>query len=322
MRLNLSILPICEGYGRVVDMEYGNPGTPGDHRSAKPTVLQLGNWRHPKTKNMLVGGINLGYLSDIKKLVLRRYLPDILASKNLKGRYWAGRLDVPNRLRKLGKKESANELAEIFAFYYRTYNKAHVNTISTKTLRFMSPSELKALGDTENVDALKDKANEITAIRKEIEAIRDAGGDASDLEKKLGVALGELPVKARKKLEKPPEPPPPVSPRMGAEPKAPEAEPETVKDRAQDAVDSNVARDNIAQLDPDDKEALASVEPTKDDAEPEEDEKPEITKPEEEPEIEMSSTDYEEDEDEGVKPKEEEEPEIEMSSTDYEEDEE
>jgi hypothetical protein len=160
------------------------------------------------------------------------------------------------------------------------------------------------LGDKEDTDiyyTLQDKANEIAAIRKEIEAINDAGGDTSDLEKKLEVALGK----------------------MGGEPKkAPEAEPDTVKDRAQDAVDSNVARDNIAQLDPDDKEALASVEPTKDDAEPEEDEKPEITKPEEEPEIEMSSTEYEEDEDEGVKPKEEEEPEIEMSSTDYEEDEE
>ena len=315
MKLNLSIFPISEGYGRVLDLKYAHPDDEGNPNRTRPTVLQLGKWRHPKTKNMLVGGFNLKYLNDEQKLVLRRYLPDILVSKNLKSRYWAGRRDVPNRLIDLHKNESATILSNLFKNWYRTYNQnsESYKEISTKTFRHMSPSELKALGGREDADeaqelkkladeikamqtagkkrglgakidkynkiqasieqkGLKTKVADITAMRDKIDTIKAAGGDTRDLENQVGIALGELPLKPRKKLEKKLDavlgPPEPAVSRMEPEPVPEEPKTKTVQDRAQDAVDSNVAQNEIAKLDPDIKKQLhPTTEPKQDEQE-------------------------------------------------------
>jgi len=180
MILNLSILPISEGYGRVLDMTYANPGDKADPNRTNPYVLQLGKWRHPKTKNTLVGGINLKYLNDEQILILRRYLPDILARKDLRSRYRAGKKYVPNRLRKLYKKDSAEKLSHIFQTYYRTYDRKHITSISPKTFRYMSSDELKTLSgreDTNEVRELKKLAGEIKAMK--------AAGETKGLEAKI-----------------------------------------------------------------------------------------------------------------------------------------
>ena len=328
MILNLSILPISEGYGRVLDMTYANPGDKADPNRANPYVLQLGKWRHPRTKNTLVGGINLKYLNDHDILVLRRYLPDILVNKNLKSRYWAGREDVPNRLRKLNKNDSAEKLSYIFQTCYRTYNRDLITSISPKTFRYMSADELKALSgreDTSEVQELKKLADEIKAMkaagktrglktkidrynemqagieekelmgkvdeiktmRRELKRIKATGGDTKDLEAKIRTAMGELPVKSRRKLEKilkPSEVAAPVTPQLEPE-LPPEAEPETTQDRAKDAVDNKVARKVIAQIDDRIKKDLQPTEPEKTNVEPDEGEGPEVGQtPSEEPE--------------------------------------
>lgn len=47
-----------EGYAKVLNMpgQYGNW-----HVDPKPSVVQLGTWVHPSTRNTLVAGINKNY---------------------------------------------------------------------------------------------------------------------------------------------------------------------------------------------------------------------------------------------------------------------
>jgi hypothetical protein len=76
------------------------------HQDPTPDILLLGAWRHPNTKNILVGGINLHYLNEKQRDDLARILPEVMKSGNLKSRYWQGRDLLP----------------DVFKSYYRTYN--------------------------------------------------------------------------------------------------------------------------------------------------------------------------------------------------------
>jgi len=71
-----------------------------------PDILLLGAWRHPNTRNNLVGGINLHYLNEKQRDALARALPQIMQGGDLKQRYWIGRRVLP----------------DVFNNYYRTYN--------------------------------------------------------------------------------------------------------------------------------------------------------------------------------------------------------
>lgn len=133
--------PILEGYGRVHNFNYDNFNV-----DPRPKILLLGRWRHPRTRNNLIAGINLNYLDDEQVIRLRRLLPSILKSRNLKNRYWAGRMLLP----------------DIFNDLYRTYDSKYVHAITPATLKFWKP-------EAEKRRAAKEKERELRKAKKQID---------------------------------------------------------------------------------------------------------------------------------------------------------
>lgn len=111
---------ITEGYGSVVNFKYGNW-----QNDPTPQVLLLGRWREPDTRNLLVAGINLHYLTPDQIIELRKVLPDILKPRDLKSRYWRGMSLLP----------------DVFKKNYRTYDQDYVSGASKSTLKFIKPDE-------------------------------------------------------------------------------------------------------------------------------------------------------------------------------------
>ena len=134
---------MLEGYGRKYDFNYDNYQV-----DPRPSVLILGHWRHPRTRNQLVAGVNLNYLTDVEIEQLRRTLPQILKSRNLKDRYWAGRQLLPS----------------VFNDNYRTYDKKFVHAVTPGTLRFWS----------KKAEAEKQKKQGEVAKQKELAALARA----------------------------------------------------------------------------------------------------------------------------------------------------
>ena len=157
-------LVITEGYGRILNYNYDRFQV-----DPRPKVLLLGRWRHPRTRNDLVAGINLNYLSDEQVLRLRQSLPKILKSRNLRRRYWTGRQVLP----------------DIFNDLYRTYDRRFIHAITPATLRFWKP------------EAEKKKA---ARAAKKVEKQREMGIEVPEPE------VPEAPEKARVKARVKPEP--------------------------------------------------------------------------------------------------------------------
>lgn len=134
----IPILAIIESGGETQKFNYANWQS-----DPSPLILRLGKYVHQTTGNLLVGGINLNYLSDSEVNKLRQYLPQILESPNLRDRYWAGR----------------NLFPEVFNNYYRTYRadlmgsgegdtgKEPGEGGARGTLPFLTPKDLSSLGD-------------------------------------------------------------------------------------------------------------------------------------------------------------------------------
>ncbi len=78
-----------------------------------PDILLLGSYRHPRTGNNLVGGINLHYLNKNQVDELARALPQIMQGGSLYGRYQEGKRSIP----------------DVFDNYYRTYNSAYIRGV-------------------------------------------------------------------------------------------------------------------------------------------------------------------------------------------------
>lgn len=78
-----------------------------------PDILLLGSYQHPRTRNNLVGGINLHYLSKEQIENLSKVLPQIMAARNLYGRYHTGKRLIP----------------DVFEHSYRTYNAAYIHGV-------------------------------------------------------------------------------------------------------------------------------------------------------------------------------------------------
>jgi hypothetical protein len=214
----------------------------------KPKVFLLGRWRHPSTNNQLVAGINLNYLSKTQLDKLRYYAPEILKNKDLYTRYWVGRRLVP----------------DVFETFYRTYRKDRITSVNLATLRYMTPRELEKTGDTEKAARLQKRRDQLKDLRV----------------KKRGRIRPAL----RPTIE--PDIPPEV------EPEAPEVEPDilekpqTVTDKAKDAVDANRAKKMVAKIDDRTREMIAKTKEEPELEEPELEE-PELEEPElEEPELE------------------------------------
>lgn len=110
----MKLLLLEAGYGRTFKFDY-----PFFNVDKTPKVLVLGRWRHPNTRNVLVCGINLNYLTDEEIEALRKNLGTILAQPNLKQRYRTG----------------AELLPDIFKTAYRTYKNDAVINVTKDTLR-------------------------------------------------------------------------------------------------------------------------------------------------------------------------------------------
>ena len=75
----------------------------------RPDVLKLGVWVHPKTKNALLGGVNLNYLSARQTSKLKSLAKQIFARGTLRSRYRYLKKKLPD-----------------IAQYYRTYDKDYI----------------------------------------------------------------------------------------------------------------------------------------------------------------------------------------------------
>ena len=149
MRLSLlnidSIKLICDGYGRINTMDYSTWKT-----DPNPNVLVLGSFIHPTTRNNLMAGINLNYLTKRQVDTLRYYLPEILKNKNLYIRYWTG----------------VRLLPDVFRSFYRYYNKDNITSKTGSTLRFLTPKELQQTGDVERAGKLQKRREQLQAAGK------------------------------------------------------------------------------------------------------------------------------------------------------------
>lgn len=113
----MDLKAITEGYGRTYEFPYEKFNT-----DPRPRLLLLGKYRHPSTRNILLGGINLNYLNDDQLKSLRQNLKTILQPKNLQLRYWRGRRLLPDIFNSDGA--------------YRTYDVDYVGSVTKDTLTF------------------------------------------------------------------------------------------------------------------------------------------------------------------------------------------
>lgn len=113
----MDLKAINEGYGRTYEFPYEKFNT-----DPRPRLLLLGKYRHPSTRNILLGGINLNYLNDDQLKALRQNLKTILQPKNLQLRYWRGRRLLPDIFDTGGA--------------YRQYDVDYVGAVTKDTLTF------------------------------------------------------------------------------------------------------------------------------------------------------------------------------------------
>ncbi len=136
------------GYGRGYTFDY-----PRYRVDPRPHVLALGYWRHPRTRNELLGGINLHYLNQDQVERLRKKLPEILANRSLRARYRAG----------------ARLLPDIFDSSYRTYRRGEINNVEPGTLRYWNPNADIRRGVQATRKQRKNKEQAADIIKKDAE---------------------------------------------------------------------------------------------------------------------------------------------------------
>ena len=113
-KIYLKDMPILEdGEGPRWAFDYDNFNV-----DPTPDILLLGAYKHPRTRNNLVGGINLHYLNKRQVNKLAKILPSIMSADNLKSRYNLGRRLAP----------------DIFNTYYRTYDSKYIRGVKQSTL--------------------------------------------------------------------------------------------------------------------------------------------------------------------------------------------
>jgi len=155
------------------------------HNDPKPDILLLGAYKHPSTRNNLVGGINLHYINQDQRDRLARSLPTIMKSNNLKRRYWIGRQLVP----------------DVFTNYYRTYNSRFIRGV-TKDVMYPKYGYVKTAQNW-----LKKKLTSIFKTRKqrEIDAQPRYPDDLDSMQDKLDQAVSDLVANPSKQPEDSPE---------------------------------------------------------------------------------------------------------------------
>jgi hypothetical protein len=153
------------------------------HTDKRPRVLYLGKWRHPNTKNILIGGINLNKLNKKELATIQSLLPQIYdGGGSLKDHY--------DRLERVAPWVVASRR-------YQTWDKKYINSITVDTLHFVSPTK---------VDKTADDAD------KKHPAYRDPDDAKADLKSKAGGSAAKAATTARAKNapEMPREPEPKI----------------------------------------------------------------------------------------------------------------
>lgn len=188
-----------EGYARVYSSQYDNW-----RNDPKPRFVVLGRYKHPRTRNTLVGGINLHYLNDNQIEDLRKVIQKILQPRSLKARYWAGRKLAP----------------KVFDTAYRTYNKDYIHAVTPQTLRFYSSVD-------EREAAKKEKEQEQSkhvVAKKDIKKAQAASAVAPKVSPEVSPEVKpEVKPKVGHGLEEPLEAEP------AKEPEEPTVEPKTIE---------------------------------------------------------------------------------------------
>lgn len=117
------------------------------HTDKRPKVLYLGKWRHPKTKNMLIGGINLNKLNPKELAIIQNKLPEIYPSSfksslfSIAGMKGIGSLkDNYDRLKRVAP-------WIITSRRYQTWDKKYIHSITTDTLKYIDPNEIEDKAD-------------------------------------------------------------------------------------------------------------------------------------------------------------------------------
>lgn len=154
-----------------------------------PDILLLGAYRHPRTGNNLVGGINLHYLNTQQLNDLARALPKIMSGADLYNRYHIGRRLVPS----------------VFRHSYRTYNSAYIHGVEQDVM-YPKYGLLKTTKDW-----LKKKIGGMfkTPAQRQKEAEPKYPNDISNMQQRLNQAVVNL-------QKAPPPDVPPESPEMQA----------------------------------------------------------------------------------------------------------
>lgn len=181
--------------GHVRKFEYENW-----HTDKRPRVLYLGKWRHPRTNNMLIGGINLNKLNPKELAVIRSKLSEIYPPDfNFKGSSassWSPK--GVGSLKKNYDRLKAVAPWVITTRRYQTWDKKYIHSLTVDTLKFIDPSAIDNTAD-------------------EIDSKSPAYADPQSMEKDLqgNAATQELTKKSvspKEPAKKSPKPPGPQEP--------------------------------------------------------------------------------------------------------------
>ena len=140
-----------------------------------PQVLVLGSYRHPATGNLLVGGININYLSNRQKERLRISLPKLMKARNLYYRYHSGLRLLP----------------DIFDAFYRTYNPSYIRAVNKSALY---PKEPPDQARRDLAKARLDKIRKTREARLQ-QAMPKYPSDLSQMDKTLDQKTAEVATK-------------------------------------------------------------------------------------------------------------------------------
>jgi len=122
----------------------------------KPDVLVLGNWKHPRTKNNLVAGVNLNYLSSGQLEKLRKAADKIFRKSSLRARYRFLKSILPD-----------------IAMYYRTYDSKYIKGIEHNALDTYIKAKPTSKDEKAQTSADVSKATHTTEPTKSIDKRSD-----------------------------------------------------------------------------------------------------------------------------------------------------
>lgn len=144
------------------------------HTDKRPKILYLGKWRHPTTKNMLVGGINLNKLNAKELAIIQNKLPEIYPSDFDTSFFTTAGMKGIGSLKANYDRLKAIAPWIIDSRRYQTWDKKYIHSITVDTLKFIP---------IDAIDSTADKTDEKHPAYAEPEEMKkDLSGDAATQE--------------------------------------------------------------------------------------------------------------------------------------------